>query len=285
MKLRVLQVVFVLAMGGICLSAPISSKAPAAKVDPPKTPPEIKVEEKKSVVEQKPEEKPADGVQLQWFGHAFVYLTSRSGVRVALDPFGEDVMIPFPKQLHADVVLISYEGTDRSGGERLYGTPQIFRGVTGVGVNRASGLLFQGIETYRDASRGRELGKNTVYVFELDGMKFCDLGAIGYPLDSQKVEDIGRVDVLFLSIGNKILSSAEWREMAQKLEAKWIVPIAYYDEKADLKDLRPVEEFIEEFKLKTPNSAIKLVSGNSFVFRADEIPDKPTLLILQKPSL
>ncbi|MFZ5807397.1 MAG: MBL fold metallo-hydrolase [Verrucomicrobiota bacterium] len=223
-----------------------------------------------------------NGVQCQWFGHSFIYLTSQSGVRVAMDPFSEEISLPFPKQLHADVVLISYEGLDRSGGERLFGAPQIFRSVTGIGANRASGVLFRGIETYRDSSRGKNLGRNTVYVFELDNLRFCHLGGIGYPLSRQNVDDIGRVDVLFLPVGNQILSVDELREMASHLEAKWIVPITYYSETGGFKDLRRIEEFLEDCKLKA-GIPIKQIDANDFIFRVKEMPDQPTILLLQKP--
>ena len=224
-----------------------------------------------------------EGVQMQWFGHSFVYLTSQNGIRVAMDPFTESIKLPFPRNLHADVVLISYEGIDRDAGERLYGASQIFRSVTGVGANSACGIIFRGVGSFRDSTRGRELGKNTVFVFELDGIRFCHLGGLGYPLDTRKIDEIGRVDVVFLPVGNMKMTASEWRVTAEKLQAKWIIPIAFRNEKAGLKDLRPLEEFVEEVKLHQEEISLKNAESNMYVFRREDIPSQPTLLILPSP--
>jgi hypothetical protein len=99
--------------------------------------------------------KSGEGAHLAYYGHAFVYLTSRSGVRVAMNPYTEgSVSYPFPKNLIADIVLISSEVSDHSGGQHLFGVPQIFRSLTGLGANRANGLPFKGVETYRDDGNG-----------------------------------------------------------------------------------------------------------------------------------
>lgn len=219
-----------------------------------------------------------DGVEVRWFGHGFIYLTSASGVRIALDPFEEDsVAYPFPPSLPADVVLITCEAADRSGGVRLAGNPQLFRSVTGLGTNRANGILFKGVETYRDERMGRDLGGNTVYVFEIDRVRFCYLGALGHRLTSRQISDIGRVDVLFLPAGNDRFKSADWLKMIEELRAKWIVPISYKTENTRPLDLRELKDL--DFK----NMPFVKANSSTFVFKRDQIPKDPTLLILQSP--
>lgn len=243
-------------------------------------------EEKKSEQEETKETKdePADrGTRIEWFGHSFVYLTSENGIRIAMDPFNDKIKLPFPEKLQADVVLISYESSDRNGAERLYGTPQIFRSIAGLGTNRSCGLFFRGVKTFRDSSRGHELGSNTVYIFELDGVRFCHLGGIGHPLRTSEVDQIGRVDVVFVPVGNKNLSVAQWREMTERLRARWIVPIAYYNQKAGLTGLRRVEKFAEEFVLNKTGRAVLKKNTAIFTFDRETLPDKPTLLILKNP--
>lgn len=261
-------------------SIPSSAASPDELITPKKIEPASSEENTESL---SPSPLFTDSVQMQWFGHSFIYLISSSGLRVALDPFGEEIKLPFPNDLHADVVLISYESEDRQGGERMGGAPQVFRGITGIGKNRACGLIFRGVETFRDSSQGRNLGVNAAYVFELDGIHFCHLGGIGSTLNDEQVKEIGPVDVLFVPAGNRQLSTKEFWNMAQQLEAKWIVPIAYYNPGAGFKELRPLEECIEEFKI-VQNCPAKEAEGNTFIFRKEELPSQPTLLLLRLPQ-
>ncbi len=218
------------------------------------------------------------GVECRWFGHGFIYLTSESGVRVALDPFDDGAVgYDFPINLAADVVLISSESADRSGGIRLSGNPQLFRSVAGVGSHRANGIIFRGIRTYRDGRGGRDLGSNTVYAFELDRIRFVYLGGLGHRLTKAQVNEIGRADVLFVSVGNPLLKSAEWHRAVEDLRARWVVPIAYRTAKSG-----PVEALpLDEIDLK--DYPFRKVPSNMFTFSRDSLPDKATLLLLEAP--
>lgn len=213
-------------------------------------------------------------IQCAWYGHSFIHLTSSAGVRVAIDPFSESISLPFPKNVHADVVLVSYESDDRNAADRISGTPQIFRSITGAGANMASGIIFQGVETWRDSSQGKKLGKNITYAFQMDGVKFCHLGGIGYPLTSSERDQIGRVDVVFIPIGNKGLTVAELWEMVDRLEARWVVPIAFDGDTYGMKDLRKVQEFLNGRKAKIVRA------NHSFTFDHEHLPQETTVLIL-----
>lgn len=211
-----------------------------------------------------------------WYGHSFIYLISKSGVRVAIDPFGEGVRLPFPKDLNADIVLISYEATDRNGADQLKGSPQVFRGIAGSGTHRVCGILFKGVETWRDHSRGIQKGKNIVYIVEMDGIRFCHLGGIGDKLKTEHYDQIGHVDVLFIPIGNPLLSVADLFEMTKKLDAKLIVPIAYCDAEAGMAHLRSPDEFNKNYP-----EVIKPQEKEAHK-QHNKLPAKPTLLMLPK---
>ncbi len=137
------------------------------------------------------------GVNIHWYGHGFVYLTSSVGVRAAIDPFGpETVHYKFPVHLAADFVLISHESEDHGGAELLFGNPLIFRSVAAVGLNRANGILFQGTSLQRDPSG--QGAANTAFTLKFDGITFCYLGQISAPLLEQEKQQLGHADVVFL---------------------------------------------------------------------------------------
>jgi len=221
----------------------------------------------------------ADGTSVRYFGHAFAYLTSTSGVRIALNPFSPEAGLgyKFPRTLPADLVLISAESPEYSGGQDLMGLPQVFRSLTGIGANRANGIPFRGIATFRDAREGRQSGGNTVYVIEVDGLKFCHLGGIGHLLSRSQAAEIGFVDVLFLPVGNRELSVPELWKMADMLKAHWIVPVGYKTEKSGNLELRSLSEF------DAHGHPVKELPGTEFSFRQTELPATPSVLIFKSP--
>lgn len=221
-------------------------------------------------------EKP--GVKVEWFGHNFLYAVSKSGVRMALDPFEQGVFkYPMPHRLQADIVLVSAETRDRAGSKEIFGQPQVFRSITSIGTNKANGIRFKGIKSFRDNAKGRKLGRNTIFQWKMDGVKFCNLGGIGHSLDSATVRQIGSVDVLFLPIGNKDIVEKDLWVAAEKLKAKWIVPIAYRTANSESFNLRELKE------LNLEGRQVLRATSNRFVFRKDELPKTPHVLILTSP--
>jgi L-ascorbate metabolism protein UlaG (beta-lactamase superfamily) len=218
-------------------------------------------------------------VRVRWYGHAFIYLTSSCGVRVAIDPFGkETVKYLFPSRLPADVVLISSEGEDHAAAERLCGNPQVFRSITANGVNRASGLTFKGVEVYKDSRRGVTANRCTAFVFELDGVKFAHLGVIGDVLDSRQREEIGGVDVVFLPVGNPSLRVSDLNKIVSDLGAKIIVPVSYRTASTGYMELRGLEDYLKEQPYE-----VNKIDGLEFTLNASTLPQNPTVYVLNTP--
>ncbi len=214
----------------------------------------------------------APSVLVRWYGHAFIYLIASTGIRIAVDPFGDEtVHYHFPGSLQADVVLISNEANDRSAGERIQGSPQIFRSVAALGTNNARGLLFRGILTFRDKSQGAIHGHNTAFVFDLDGIRFAHLGDLGHPLSPELLAEFGKVDVLFLPVGRDSLMVSELDKIASDLSARIIVPIAYRTELSGDLELRQLEGYLDS----RPN--IRWIDGAEFSLSASEIPPTPMI--------
>lgn len=218
-------------------------------------------------------------LEVRWYGHAFIYITSTTGVRIAIDPWGEDSQVnyKFPARLPADVVLVSSETSDHNGGTRLFGSPQIFSSVTAVGMNNARGLKFRGVQTYRDKEQGAKRGTNAVFIFTLDGIRFCHFGALGHSLDASQKSAIGPVDVLFLPVGNPDMTPSEILRNARDLNAKVIVPIKYQNEWTQNLNLRPLTEFMAAVPPELPSKDLK---APSFTITPEQIPTSPIVYLL-----
>lgn len=229
---------------------------------------------------------PVDGVKgpaatATWYGHAFVYVTSSTGVRIAIDPFGKGAVgYAFPPRLPADLVLVSNEADDHSAAERLFGTPQVFRSITAVGLNRANGLLFKGVEVYRERRRSGGAGKATAFLFEVDGVSFAHLGAIGDTPDFNQRNALGKADVVFLGIGEDTLPVKDLVKMATDMGAKVIVPVKYKTEMTGGLRLRGLQEFLDECELP-----VRRLESHLFRVNGDSLPSKPEVWVPAMPPV
>ena len=223
------------------------------------------------------------GVNIHWYGHGFIYLTSSVGIRAAIDPFGKDpdgndiVHYKFPVHLSADMVLVTHEAEDHCGVDRIFGNPLIFRSVMAVGLQRANGIPFYGVALQKDPS-GRG-GSDTAFLLDFDGVKFCYLGQISQPLLTQEKAQLGKVDVLFLPVGLKTLSVGEMNQVATDLGAKIIIPINYKTDLSGILELRTLDEYLDGTKFP-----VRKFSSEEIAVTKDTIPHDPTVYVLKPPT-
>jgi L-ascorbate metabolism protein UlaG (beta-lactamase superfamily) len=218
------------------------------------------------------------GVNVHWYGHGFVYLTSSVGVRAAIDPFGPDtVHYKIPTHLVADFVLVSHEAEDHSDASSIFGNPLIFRSVTAVGLNRANGIPFHGIALQRDPSGLG--GANTAFTLTFDGITFCYLGQINQPLLPEEKEEIGHVDVVFMPVGLLGLSVADFDQVARDIGASIIIPINYKTAYSGDLDLRSLDDYLQGTKFR-----IHRIDSDEILITRASLPATPTICVMKSPS-
>ncbi|HKK09129.1 MAG TPA: MBL fold metallo-hydrolase, partial [Gemmatimonadota bacterium] len=101
------------------------------------------------------------------------------------------------------------------------------------------------VASEHDATAGTERGPNTIFVFELGGLRVCHFGDFGQrALREEQREAIGPVDLLFLPVGGGPTMGAELAaRVARELEPSWVVPMHYRTERIGFLD--PVDGFLE----------------------------------------
>ncbi|MBQ7374113.1 MAG: MBL fold metallo-hydrolase [Clostridia bacterium] len=103
---------------------------------------------------------------------------------------------------------------------------------------------FLAIKSYHDANLGALRGENTIFKFEIDGVKFCHLGDLGEYFSTDLVEEIGEVDVLFIPVGGTYtIDYKEAVKYANAINAKVTVPMHYKTPKSTV-DVNGVEDFL-----------------------------------------
>jgi L-ascorbate metabolism protein UlaG (beta-lactamase superfamily) len=217
------------------------------------------------------------GVNVHWYGHGFVYLTSSVGIRAAIDPFGPNtVHYKFPEHLEADLVLITHEAEDHCAADRIFGDPLIFRSVMAVGLNRANGIPFYGVALQKDPSG--EGGADTAFTLSFDGVKFCYPGQINMPLLAQEKAELGKVDVLFLPVGLETLSVGDLNQVVKDLGATVVIPINYKTDLSGIVPLRTLDEYLSVTKFP-----VRKFDSDEIVVSRGMLPAEPTLYILKSP--
>lgn len=217
------------------------------------------------------------GVNIHWYGHGFIYLTSSVGIRAAIDPFGsETVHYSFPTHLSADIVLVTNESEDHCAADQIFGNPLIFRSVMAVGLNRANGIPFHGISLQKDAS-GRT-GANTAFTLTFDGVTFCYLGQISQPLLTGEKQLLGHADVVFLPVGLTALSVNDLNQVVRDLGATVVVPINYKTNSSGDLPLRGLDEYLDGTKFQ-----VRKINASEMVVSHGSLPTEPTVYVLKSP--
>ena len=219
-----------------------------------------------------------NSVNVHWFGHGFVYLTSSVGIRAAIDPFGTQVVhYKFPDHLAADFVLVSHEAEDHCAADHIFGNPLIFRSVMAVGLNRANGIPFYGVALQKDPMN-RGGGANTAFTLSFDGVKFCYPGQVNLPLLAQEKAQLGHADVIFLPVGLKNLSVSDLNEIVKDVGATMIIPVNYKTDLSGILELRSIDDYLSATKWP-----VRRVNSDEIVINRAMLPPTPTIYLLKSP--
>ena len=165
-------------------------------------------------------------VTIEWLGEGCFKVTSSIGLTIITDPFNPRGPNNPGKvaTVAADIILITHESDTSSYTDLVSGSPIIFRSSMAGGVNRASGVLIRGVQTSSE-NLVASPKLNVAYTWAMDGIRFCDLGAIEDALTPSEALNVGNVDILFLPTGSSQTFNAEKRRITiERLRPKIIIP-------------------------------------------------------------
>jgi len=209
-------------------------------------------------------------MKLRWLGHACFLLTAGDGTKIVTDPYNETVGY-LPPTVSADYVTVSHEHFDHNAVRAIDGKP---RAIRGPGEHRAGKHRIIGVDSFHDASMGSKRGSNTIFIFEIDGMRLVHLGDLGHLLTDKQVEAIGPVDVLMIPVGGTYtIDAAEAVEVMHQLSPKLTIPMHYKTEVLSL-PLTPVDDFLKLAKLphRKLGTTTELLPGG--------LPQKPEITVM-----
>jgi L-ascorbate metabolism protein UlaG (beta-lactamase superfamily) len=190
-------------------------------------------------------------MQVEWYGQSAFRLRS-SDATVFIDPFGDmsaatarGLQFDYPpiRDVDADLLLVTHEHLDHNAVEVIGGSPRVLRSTAGKLDSPIGEVL--AVASEHDAAAGTERGPNTIFVFELEGVRVCHFGDFGQSsLREEQARAIGSVDLLIVPVGGgPTIGASQAANIAERLGAKWVVPMHYRTERVNF--LEPVDPFLE----------------------------------------
>jgi L-ascorbate metabolism protein UlaG (beta-lactamase superfamily) len=190
---------------------------------------------------------------ITWLGHACFRLKSKDAT-IITDPYDKSLGLGTLNQ-RADIVTISNDNPHHSALSGIKGEPFIVREP---GEYETRGVFVTGVWSYADAAGGKERGRNTIFLFQLDDILVCHLGSLGHSLKANQIEALGDVDILLVPVGGHgSLDATKAAEVISQVEPRIVVPMHYSTGRENL-ELETIERFMKEMGIKEPTVQDKL---------------------------
>jgi L-ascorbate metabolism protein UlaG (beta-lactamase superfamily) len=222
-------------------------------------------------------------MRVQWYGQS-AFSLSTSDTTVAIDPFGDlsgltsrGMQFDYPaiEGLTAELLLVTHEHPDHNGVEVVDGDPAILRSTAGRLESPIGEVT--AVASEHDESAGTERGPNTIFVFELDGVRVAHFGDFGQAsLRDEQAAAIGRVELLIVPVGGGPTIGAEQAlAIVQRLSPRWVIPMHYRTPRIGFLDT--ADAFLER------STHVERLPGSSFDTGSLPAPDGPLVVVPATP--
>jgi len=214
-------------------------------------------------------------MEITWYGHSCFRLTERGMASVVTDPFDSEVVGYEPLRLKADIVTVSHEAPGHNFTSAVKGTSHR---ITGPGEFEIGGVFITGVQTDTNGKKNVEKPRNTLYVFDYDGLNVAHLGDLRQVPTQSEVEALGTVHIALVPVGGgNGLNAAKAAEVISLLEPNIVIPM-HYGLKACKIQLDPLSKFLKEMGLTAAESVPSLKISRS------GLPDETKVVVLNLAS-
>ncbi len=203
-------------------------------------------------------------MHISWLGQTCIKLQTKNqdkDVIILIDAYkpkkGE-----FPRNFSPDIALFS-QGQDNSATI----SPDTFV-VDSLGEMEVKNVMIYSLPGFEG---------NVIYKLNAEGLNMVHLGRLKKPISNGELEKIMSPDILFIPVGGgeSYMDARTAAELANTLEARIIIPIAYNCDTDP--DVAPITAFIKELGLK-PEATEK-----KFIIKKKDLPQEETkLMVLEK---
>lgn len=212
-------------------------------------------------------------MEITWYGHSCFRLTERGLSTIVTDPYDNSIGYDSPR-LKADIVTVSHGAPGHNNVDAVKGA----RPITGPGEYEIGGVFITGISTHRPDKKKidpEDGAKNTLYLFDFDGLTVAHLGDLDHVPTQAQIEDLGTVAVVLVPVGGGGgLNAAQAAEVISLIEPSIVVPMHYKTNDVTLK-LDPLSKFLKEMGLST------VKAEESLTVKKGSLPEETHVVVLE----
>ena len=220
-------------------------------------------------------------MEITWYGHSCFRLTERNYATVVTDPYDSKSIGYDSLKLRSDIVTVSHDAPGHNNAEAVKGTSHV---IDGPGEFEIGGVFVTGVQTDGSGSgkkkskakeNGAEPVRNTIYVFDYDGITVAHLGDLKEVPTQSEIEMLGTINVALVPVGGGGgLNAAKAAEVISLLEPNLVIPMHYATDAAKI-SLDSLNKFIKEMGLS------KAETQPSLKVTRSALPDETRVVVLE----
>jgi L-ascorbate metabolism protein UlaG (beta-lactamase superfamily) len=210
-------------------------------------------------------------MEITWYGHSCFRLTERGMATVVTDPFDNTAVGYEPLKLKADIVTVSHEAPGHSNVSSVKGKSHV---IQGPGEYEIGGVFITGVQTNGHKKSSEDEPRNTLYVFDYEGITVAHLGDLRRVPSQTEIEALGNVHVALVPVGGGGgLNAAKAVEVVSLLEPGIVIPMHFATPASSIK-LAPIGKFLKEMGLGNVEPQPSLKIGRTTV------PEETSVVVL-----
>jgi L-ascorbate metabolism protein UlaG (beta-lactamase superfamily) len=215
----------------------------------------------------------SDQVRFTYVGHSTFLIESPQLVRVATD-YNDYVRAP----VRPDIVTMNHAHTSHFTDHPDPAIKYVLRGW-GPSPDQPArhdmtlkDVRVRNVPTnIRDWRGGTERHGNSIFIYEMANMCIAHLGHLHHTLNQQQLNEIGRVDVVFVPVdGNMTLDLEGMIEVLQSLKAPLMIPMHFFS-------TYTLHRFLDRVR---QNWTVEMSEVPSMVVSKTSLPAKPKVTVL-----
>ena len=192
-------------------------------------------------------------MEITWYGHSCFRLTERNYATVVTDPYDNKSIGYDSLKLRSDIVTVSHDAPGHNNTDAVKGTSHV---IDGAGEFEIGGVFITGVQTDGSSSGKKKAkkdsedsGRNTIYVFDYDGITVAHLGDLKEVPTQSEIELLGTINVALVPVGGGGgLNAAKAAEVISLIEPNLVIPMHYSTPAAKV-SLDSLNKFIKEMGL------------------------------------
>jgi L-ascorbate metabolism protein UlaG (beta-lactamase superfamily) len=199
-------------------------------------------------------------MEITWYGLSCFRLTERNLATVVTDPYDSQTAGYEPLKLKADIVTVSHEAPGHSYTSAVKGNSHL---INTPGEFEIGGVFITGIQTNGYGKNSSDEPRNTLYVFDYEGVTIAHLGDLRRVPSQTEIEALGTVHIVLVPVGGGGgLNSARAAEVVSLLEPGFVIPMHYGTAASNIK-LEPLSKFLKEMGLGNiePQPSLKVTKS------------------------